>query len=88
VDERCERTDLLVSQCAHCKGNTRTPEEQVEYEMSQRRERYAAEEMVGWVPASFPGICAACEEPLVQDALIHRLSDVGWIGTCCKNLAS
>lgn len=49
-EKRCERTDLLESDCAHCRG----------FEMAAE---FVSEGTVGKpFVASYPGRCAACEE--------------------------
>lgn len=78
--QRCDLTDLLVDQCAHCKKQL-SVEEEVAAERSQR-----AADVTGWIEAQYPGACCRCGERIAIGDLITLSSpyrSVGWIGTCC-----
>jgi hypothetical protein len=74
--ERCELTELLVDECAHCK---RTPsiEEQVRAEHAEMAARS------GWHTAIYPGACSSCREPFGVGTPITRDTDGGWMAACC-----
>jgi hypothetical protein len=48
--DRCELTDLLVSDCAHCRGIA--------------EERPIDPELGPWFAAAYPGHCARCSFPI------------------------
>jgi hypothetical protein len=79
--ERCERTELLVTDCAHCRGNDQTPNEQAAAERDQTRQRLASDPR--WFPAQYPGKCERCGEWFQPGALIRMDVSVGWIAECC-----
>jgi len=55
--ERCERTELLVDQCAHCRGVT---------------EPAPARTVLGpWFPAGYPGWCSGCGQVFGQGDMIR-----------------
>lgn len=59
--ERCERTDLLVSDCAHCRGH-QSVEEQVQAERVTDREHPGAPGP--WFAARWDGECSGCGDPI------------------------
>ena len=76
TEERCERTDLIVSQCAHCR-----PKPSLDDEIAQHRARLLASRR-GWFRAQYFGRCAGCGDPYVPDTAIRRTPD-GYIAECC-----
>lgn len=81
-EQRCDLTELLVSQCAHCQG-ARSVEEQA------ADESRAIAHRPGWIEAQYPGECYRCGEPIAVGDLIHRSDShrsVGWIGSCCADI--
>lgn len=79
MTERCDLTDLLTDQCAHCK-NLLDP---VEEERKQRRGLLAAGI---WRASDYPGKCAECGDWFSVGAAIRRSSDnSGWMGECCAD---
>jgi hypothetical protein len=80
TEERCERTELPVSMCAHCKGQ-RSVEEQVKHEGTG-----------DWIFAQDPGDCAGCGTPFKEGELIHRIFTDShsrgfcWVSMCCEEL--
>lgn len=79
--ERCERTELLVVDCAHCRGNDQTPDEQVATERRQTRARLVGDPR--WFPAQYPGKCERCAERFTVGDLIRMDPGRGWIADCC-----
>lgn len=87
--DRCERTDLFVDQCAHCRGNDQTVEEQADAERLKIRRRLAKDPR--WSPAQYAGRCT-CGQTFAVGTLIHRSTTdptdswaVGWTAECCAN---
>lgn len=76
--DRCQLTDLLVDQCAHCTG-AQSIEDQV------AAEHAALAGQPGWIEAQYPGACCRCGEPIAVGDLIRRdpCSPAGWMGACC-----
>ncbi|MFE9684139.1 hypothetical protein [Streptomyces sp. NPDC006285] len=72
---RCEVTELLVGECAHCRGNTTTPDEEAAAELAAA---------APWFHAVHPGVCAACGEPFAPGALIRMEIPRGWRADCCR----
>lgn len=83
-EARCDKTDLLVTDCAHCRGNDRTIEEQFTAEAALRKAAYEA--APGWIISRYPGDCAECGERFEAGEMIYKLLDVGWISTCCAHV--
>lgn len=76
ADRRCERTDLVVEQCAHCKGQ-QSVDEQV-LAVRARLLRHPA-----WFASQYPGKCDACGEPFAPGTAIRMELRHGWIAECC-----
>lgn len=76
-EPRCERTDLYVSQCGHCRGHVAPGEE-----MTADREALLASG--SWFPARYAGRCSSCGE-WFRDATPIRRDEAGsgWIADCC-----
>lgn len=71
--ERCELTELLVDQCAHCRGVDDLPALPPKWSGP-----------LTWIPAQFPGRCSGCGEPINPgDWIISDGHETGWRGECC-----
>ena len=73
TEPRCERTDLPVSMCAHCRGHDHTPD----------GVRFGTT-----IAARYPGRCALCDDHIEPDDLIAVVLDDhggadGWACTAC-----
>ncbi|PWK81652.1 hypothetical protein C8D88_11663 [Lentzea atacamensis] len=77
MSERCDRTDLLVEQCAHCR-NLVSPEEEA------ARQRSALVASGKWLRAVHKGKCARCGEWFGEGSAITRRPS-GWISDCCAD---
>jgi hypothetical protein len=75
---RCELTDLLVDSCAHCRGNTRSPDD----EAAAERSEFAT--TAPWFHAVRPGVCAVCREPFDPGTVIRLEIPQGWRAECCR----
>ncbi len=69
---RCERSDLLVDQCAHCRGDELSP----------------ASDWVIALPlwrARFDGVCARCSKPIVAyvDVIARLVDDSEYVHEAC-----
>lgn len=80
--ERCERTELLVDQCAHCRGNDQTVQEQADAERAELRKRLARDPR--WFPSQYAGRCI-CDKPFGVGTLIRRCTCCtdSWVAECC-----
>lgn len=79
MSARCDNTDLLVDQCAHCRKLV-DPEEEM------RRHRSALLASGEWMPSVYKGKCARCGEWFNAGAAIQRSDDNGgWISDCCAD---
>lgn len=74
---RCELTELLVDQCAHCRDLADPAEEQ-----RLMRQRLATQ---GWIPADYPGKCGTCGDDYPPGTMIRkpRWGDRRWVAECC-----
>lgn len=81
VDEpRCDITDLIKSQCAHCLGHTGVDEE-----VTQHRQRLAeSDQHPKWFPAQWPGVCEHCGERFEAGTPIRFEAPQGWRADCCS----
>lgn len=67
--ERCERTDLLVRDCAHCK---KLPDPE------------RVKPAVGdWFDARFPGRCSRCQTDFDPGDEIRADGEGGYLAACC-----
>ncbi len=77
---RCDITDLLVDQCAHCRcPNAPTPPDPTE------QWRKAERSIVGlgpWFRARYDGACKGCGAR-VNEGDLMRSSVAGFVGECC-----
>lgn len=78
MSARCEFTELPVDSCAHCRGNTITPDEEA---AADHAELTAA---ARWFHAIHPGVCAACGEPFTAGTAIRMEIPRGWRAECCR----
>lgn len=90
--ERCDLTELLVDQCAHCKGNDKTVEEQDTAERLALRARLLSGRVGGgWFPSQYAGKCWACSDCFevgtairrTRDGELFRDTEPGYVGECC-----
>lgn len=76
VLERCERTELLQRDCAHCRGLP----DLVPAAKATRRGDGA------WGPffrAQFPGRCSYCDTPFAVGDRIRADGEGGFLAECC-----
>lgn len=76
--DRCEKTDLLVTDCAHCRGSL-SIEDQI------RAEHVEIAARPGWHTAIYPGACSVCRDPFAPGTPITRDADGGWMAACCAS---
>lgn len=76
-EERCEKTDLYVSQCAHCRG----------HDNPKPAYRPQHVKLGGWKVAEEPGECCRCGKPFrVRHTVRWDFDDGGWIAhNCCRH---
>lgn len=60
---RCELTDLLVDQCAHCLGH-QSVQEQIDEERAWTMDLERGGRPGGWFTASWAGECSCCGDPI------------------------
>lgn len=70
VEARCEKTELFVSQCAHCRH-------------IEAPSRIATGEFGVRFRAQYDGTCASCLGPIEQGEIIARLFDGGFACEGC-----
>lgn len=81
TDERCERTELLVDQCAHCRGHADPAAEAL---AAERLDRHAEDpEDAIRIPARFAGRCPSCGEHIHPGDTIVRRAEA-WCCTECE----
>lgn len=69
VEARCGMSDLLVSQCGHCRNSP---------------DPFAFEHVVErQMVAKFPGSCGACGDEIVVGKTTIGLSESGWVCEGC-----
>lgn len=74
---RCDKTDLLVDQCAHCRRLLDPGDE-------ARQQRKALISTGEWIEAKWRGKCVRCGEWFPEGAAIRPAEDrLGWIAECC-----
>lgn len=69
---RCELTELLVTDCAHCRGIT---------EETLKPPKWSGPSSP--IPAAYPGRCSGCGERITPGDLILSDKEGGWLGACC-----
>lgn len=75
ADARCDITDLLATDCAHCR---KLPDPGTERDDI---------ELVGpWFEARYDGRCLGCGDEITGESgqMIRAVADGGYIGECCK----
>lgn len=78
--DRCDLTELLVTDCAHCR---RLPELDVrEPEPRHQPDGYGGPTVI----AEYGGRCVDCGEPVRPGEPI-TLTEDGWVGQCCAEVA-
>jgi len=75
---RCEITELPADMCAHCRGNTLTPDEEAAAEHAELASTKP------WFHAVHPGVCACCGEPFTPGTPIRLHIPAGWRAACCR----
>jgi hypothetical protein len=71
AETRCEKTELLVSQCGHCLG--------------VRPEDPGAAEFGPWFLAQYTSVCAGCPETIYPGDPARADGQGGYVGECCGN---
>jgi hypothetical protein len=81
-EERCELTELLVGQCAHCLKH-----KSIEEQAKAHPAALAGDPR--WFPAQYPGACGHCGEPFTPGMLIRSLMprEIAWLASCCAEEA-
>lgn len=70
-EPRCERTELLVSQCDHCRPKPPVAKPEISYRFN----------------AMYPGRCSICDFGFYEDTRIGRLADGDLAcPDCCEEL--
>lgn len=84
MTERCETTDLLTDQCAHCRGH-----QSIEDQAATERAQLLVHDP-RWFPAQYPGTCGQCGEPFQPGTPIRLQlsSQTNWIAECCADTAT
>jgi hypothetical protein len=77
AEKRCDKTDLIETQCAHCRHDVDTHDQLL-------IERAALIGTGHWYPSKYPGICANCGEYFEANAAI-RGDPRGWVAECCAD---
>lgn len=68
TDTRCALTELLVDQCAHCRGFKDLP----------RAPRFSPR-----FYASYPGTCVVCDDAILPGDTIRAKDDDGYVCNAC-----
>ena len=78
AEARCDNTDLLISQCAHCRGLA-------DIETQALLDRAALIATGQWFPARYAGKCTQCGERFGEGAAIggFTVETGGWVAECC-----
>lgn len=77
-EPRCAQTDLLVSQCAHCR-----PASEPDFERPSQLDHHD----VGPVfTARFDGLCACCSEPVFEGDELRMVDGEPWCVPCVDNM--
>jgi len=81
ADERCERTDLIKTQCAHCLGHTDPVADALAAEAPRH---YAVDlETPRTTVAQYPGRCPQCAEAIHPGDTITLRGPVDARAWCC-----
>lgn len=84
IEERCDRTELIKTQCAHCLGHT----EPVVAEVEVDGRGYDDDAPALTVEAQYFGRCPACDETIRPGDLITKVGGVSnsapqWVCAGC-----
>lgn len=80
--DRCDVTDLLTEQCAHCRGLPDLPTDHPE-----PRHGDPAGYTEGPIVARYPGWCGQCGKRVHPGTRIVRDDqDSVWLGECCQEV--
>jgi hypothetical protein len=71
--ERCERTELLTTECSHCRGLDRQP----------APARRPGNGPGPWFPAAYPGRCSQCATSFDPGDRIRAAGGGGYLAECC-----
>lgn len=77
TETRCEKSDLLPRECAHCKGDAGADEELLAHRARLLRS-------VRWIAANYPGTCSGCGDWYSPGTAITRDGD-SWRAECCED---
>lgn len=79
---RCELTDLIQSQCAHCLGLQPEPLHGSHAELPGQRTLFGGGVIYAGVPASFESWCPVCHDDIELGNLISKI-EAGWVHVEC-----
>ena len=68
AEKRCDLTDLIVEQCAHCRQATAPA---------------AAQNLGPTLAAGYAGVCSGCGDEFDQGETIQADGQGGWVLTVC-----
>lgn len=75
IETRCQLTELIATQCAHCRGDAGGDEELLAHRAQLLKRR-------AWRAATYPGECIGCGDWYLPSAAIRR-DGTGWLAECC-----
>lgn len=81
TEERCDKTDLLKSQCAHCRPAAAPNIESSS--LTNFGELLAKSQQGRWFTANYDGDCSVCGEDFEQGDDIRADGSGGWQGRYC-----
>lgn len=73
--KRCDKTELLVTECAHCLGQTADWDK-----LEEELDSGASTKRAPTIESNFPSRCPGCGERIQTGDMI-RLLNIGW---CCS----
>ena len=87
-EERCDLTELIKSQCAHCRGVGYNRE----YTITSGPETWPVEpdedvyfgDMRAGAYARFPGVCPVCGDKITVGEMIEKATDSTWKHRTCR----
>lgn len=82
TDERCDKTDLLKAQCAHCRPSVAPTIESSR--LTDFGQLLAESQMGKWFFASYDGVCSICGDDFEKDDYIRADGSGGWQGRYCS----
>src|SRR5262245_170646 len=77
IEERCTVSDLLVSQCAHCKQLPDVDHEPLTLDGPR---------LGPWFACQHPGSCSGCGARFAEFDFIRADSTGGWLAQCCSEM--